>query len=200
MSYSIDRVLPVVLACSLAAAAVLGSSWAASAATGCIDKPNLHVNQAGHWYYHVDRAHHRRCWYFDGSEVTASPPARAEQALPANADANESWLSRLTTALGQTFSVEQQQNGALDDKAATTNAASQTYRRANRIAKKERPRIASVSETNGLASGERRAQPPLQSAAEKNEKPGSQLTPADHEALFKQFMDWYVERSMLARP
>ncbi len=200
MSYGIDRALFVVLSDSLAAAMVLGSGLGASAAGGCIEKPNLHANQAGHWYYHVDRAHHRRCWYVGGSEGNANAPSRPEQTPSANADFGDSWLSRLATALGQPFSTEPQQGSVPENASSATSTVSQTHRRANRIAKKDRPRIESISETNGLAGAERGGQPPSPAAAERSENQGPQLTPADRDALFKQFMEWYVDRSMLARP
>jgi hypothetical protein len=57
-----------------------------SAADHCIAAPNSHPASGGHWYYRLDRAKHRRCWYLasQGQAVRRAiwrhPPATASAA------------------------------------------------------------------------------------------------------------------------
>jgi hypothetical protein len=39
------------------------STNCALAAGDCVVQPNRQLAQDGHWYYHVDRVHYRKCWY-----------------------------------------------------------------------------------------------------------------------------------------
>jgi hypothetical protein len=199
MRYRTNPLVPAVYASSLAAAVVLGANWAVSAAGACIEKPNQQIDQAGHWYYHVDREHHRRCWYFETSEVTTSP-APSPDRLPANADSQPSWASQLAAGLAQTFSFERQQNSALDDSSTVTKASSPKHPKTDKTAKKERSRIVPLPETTGVASTERGDQLLPQSTSGKNEIQSPQLTDADREALYQEFLKWYVDRSILGRP
>jgi hypothetical protein len=63
------------------------SIQANSAADDCLTKPNAAAPPGNHWYYRVDRATHRECWYLgpEGREVRthAQPdgsPARSPSA------------------------------------------------------------------------------------------------------------------------
>jgi hypothetical protein len=199
MPYRTNPLMPAVYASSVAAAVVLSANWAASAAGGCIERPNQQIDQAGHWYYHVDREHHRRCWYFETSEVTTSPAPSLDR-LSANADSQPSWVSQLTAGLAQTFSFERPQNSALDDSNTVTKISSPKHPKTDKTAKKERSRIVPVLETTGVASTERGDQLLPQSPSERNQTQPSQLTAADRDALFEEFLKWYVDRSILGRP
>ena len=200
MLYRTNPLVPAVRAGSLAAAVVFGANWAASAAGGCIAKPNQQIDQAGHWYYYTDREHHRRCWFFETSEVTTSPASSPDQALSANADSQPSWFSRFAAGLAQTVSSGTQQNNAQDDSSTVTKATSPKHPKTSKIAKKERSRIVPPSETTGVASIERGAQLLPQSTPERNEIQSPQLTAADRDALYQEFLKWYVDRSILGRP
>jgi hypothetical protein len=81
---------------SLPAAMFLCLKWDAAAASECVVKPDLSVNQAGHWHYRVDRVHHRRCWFFEPSKATVSPAASAERVAAQNTDSQQSLFLRLT--------------------------------------------------------------------------------------------------------
>jgi hypothetical protein len=65
MPHRINALVLTVFASSLAVAIELGTSGPASAAGECLTRSGSESDQAGHWYYHVDRVHHRRCWYFE---------------------------------------------------------------------------------------------------------------------------------------
>jgi hypothetical protein len=200
MLYRPNPLVAAVYASSLAAAVVLGANWAASAAGACIEKPNRQIDQAGHWYYHVDRERHRRCWFFETSEVTTSPASSPDQVLSANADSQPAWFSQLAAGLAQTFSFERQQNSGLEDSSTITKTTSPKHPKTNKIAKKERSRIVPLTETTGVASAESGDQSLPQSASERNAIQSPQLTAADRDALYQEFLKWYVDRSILGRP
>ena len=65
MPHRINALVLTVFASSLAVAIELGTSGPASAAGECLTRSGSESDQDGHWYYHVDRVHHRRCWYFE---------------------------------------------------------------------------------------------------------------------------------------
>src|SRR5215471_4877893 len=199
MLYRANPLVPAVFASLLGAVIVLSTIGATLAAGACIEKPNRQFDRAGHWYYHVDRVHHRRCWFLETSEVTSSHSS-PNPVLSSNAPSQPSWFSRLTAGLVQTFSAEPQQNTMLDDASTVTRTTSPKRPKTHKIVRTEQPRIAPLSKTNGAASIERRNQFPLQSIAETNEIQTPQLTAAGREALFEEFLKWYVDRSMFGRP
>jgi hypothetical protein len=110
MSYRFNRLVSAAFASSLAVAMFLCLNWDAVAASECVGKPDRPVNQAGHWYYYLDRVHHRRCWFFEPSKATVSPAAAADRVSPQNTDAQQFSFSRLTAVVAKTFSKQPQQN------------------------------------------------------------------------------------------
>src|ERR1700739_2998654 len=96
MAHRVNSLASMIFASSLAAVMWLGPTRVASAAEGCLDKPDREAKQAGHWYYYYDRVHHRRCWFFETSEATGAPRPSAERTPAANADSQQSWFSRFT--------------------------------------------------------------------------------------------------------
>jgi hypothetical protein len=97
-----NRFVSTVFVSSLAAPMFLCLNWDAVAASECVGKPDRPVNQAGHWHYHVDRVHHRRCWLFEPSNARVGPAQ--------NTDTQQSWFSHLTPILAKTFSKQPQQS------------------------------------------------------------------------------------------
>lgn len=55
------RLRPALLAIGLATGCLSGQ--APSAADDCLTKPNAPSPPGQHWFYHLDRATHRECWY-----------------------------------------------------------------------------------------------------------------------------------------
>jgi hypothetical protein len=200
MSYRANPLVPAVFASLLGAAIVLSTIGATLAAGACIEKPNRQFDRAGHWYYHVDRVNHRRCWFLETSEVTMSPHSSPDPVLSSNVPSQPSWFSRLIAGWTQTFSAEPQQNTMLADASTVTRPTSPKRPKTHKIVRTEQPHIAPLSKTNGAASIERRNQFPLQSIAERNEIQTPQLTAAGREALFEEFLKWYVDRSIFGHP
>ena len=87
--------MSAVFAWSLAGIALTSvSGSAARAADGCIARPTDPTHQGSHWYYHVDRVTHRKCWH-QGAEglmihqvgsSKATPPANPILQQSANID------------------------------------------------------------------------------------------------------------------
>jgi hypothetical protein len=46
------------------------------AADECIEKPNAPAPQGSHWYYRIDRASNRQCWYLGAEAAKVRAPAR----------------------------------------------------------------------------------------------------------------------------
>jgi hypothetical protein len=54
---------------------------ASRAADDCITKPNAPSPQGSHWYYRVDRATHRECWYLGAEGAKLHPRVRQAVSL-----------------------------------------------------------------------------------------------------------------------
>jgi hypothetical protein len=213
MPYRVNPLVSAVFVSWLAAAMFFSLNWAAWAASECIGKPDQAVNQAGHWYYYFDRAHHRRCWFFEPSKTTVGPPVSAERVPVPNAESQESWFSRFTTDLAKTFSTQPQQssiqqsnisaysaeppqNTVVDNSIAVTKLTSPKHHRINKIVSRERSQTEPPPVTSGVATTERQGQLPPQGNAEKVEKRTPQLTDIERQALFDDFLKWYRDRSI----
>jgi hypothetical protein len=205
MSDLFNRFVSTVFVSLLAVPMFLCMNWDAVAASECVGRPDRPVNQAGHWHYHVDRVHHRRCWFFEASKATVSPVASADRVPAQNTDSQQSWVSRLTTSLAKTFSrqssisayssdSEASQNTVVDKAIVETKLTSPKHLRTNRIVSRERSQTKPPPATNGVANEERHDQ--LPGNGEKNEKPAPQLTDTERQALFDDFLKWYQGRSV----
>jgi hypothetical protein len=87
MPKHIDSVMQTAYAALLVAIVVMlclvtgRSAWAAG---DCLAAPNSDAPQGHHWYYHTDRAKHRKCWYLglEGQKVLQSAPHSERAAAP----------------------------------------------------------------------------------------------------------------------
>ena len=72
----------------LVSTAGFGLDAQAAATAECLTAPKAHTPKGGHWYYHLDRATKRKCWYLrvpskTAGAATAAPEADAAAAAPA---------------------------------------------------------------------------------------------------------------------
>ena len=223
MKHRVDSLVSTVSVSVLTAATLLGASSVASAAEGCFEKPGREV-EPGHWYYHTDRLHHRRCWFFEPSEATVTPSASTDRTPAANANYDEPWYSRVATGVAQSFSLapkqnnmpslsgetsqnnisayssEPPQNSILNNAGSVAKSPSPKRSTTHKIARQDQPQLAPLPMTTGLASTERRSELPPQSTAEKDEKQTRQLGDAERQRLFEEFLKWYRERGIYAQP
>src|SRR5262249_48621227 len=139
---------------------------------------------------------------------TASRPSSADR-VPAPNNDSGSWFSRF---LARTFSAEPKQSSisafspepqqdAIFDKPNTvTRTTSPRHPKTDKTASREQPRIEQPSTTNGLAGAARPDQPLPQGTSEKDGKPSRQLTAAERQTLFEDFLNWYMEKSVFGKP
>jgi len=73
--------VPVIAAGMIGVALALGAGTAL-AAVECLTEPNRDPPEGSHWFYRVDRATDRRCWYLRAwtAASSATPPAEAQRA------------------------------------------------------------------------------------------------------------------------
>jgi hypothetical protein len=217
MQHRLDSLLSIALVSLLAAATLLCATGLASAAEGCIEKPTPEVKQ-GHWYYNTERLHQRRCWFFKPSEATVTPSASPDRTAAPNANYEEPWLHLFGTGSAQSISSEPRQNSMSSPSAESsqnsissfssepphsgsiTKTASPRRSLTHKSAKQEQPQLAPPPMTTGFVGTERRDQLPLQSTAEKDEKQEPQLTDAERQALFDEFLNWYRDRAIFGQP
>jgi hypothetical protein len=82
-----NRIIVFVLAILIVPAAFLlstGSSFAERAADDCLTKPGSTAPQGRHWFYRLDRAAHRECWYLgpEGGKTRAAARPEPEMRVP----------------------------------------------------------------------------------------------------------------------
>ena len=81
------KFVSAVFACILAGAAIATILHRADAAESCITEPKEKTPQGMHWYYRIDHANKRQCWYL-----------RAEGAASQAASADSSSAPKVTTS------------------------------------------------------------------------------------------------------
>lgn len=74
---------PAVLAFTVIGGAVaLSYTRTAHAVDSCLTEPDLQSTEPGHWYYRIDTATHRRCWFLSSDPPSARQAAPAKPAAP----------------------------------------------------------------------------------------------------------------------
>jgi hypothetical protein len=196
------------------AAMFLCLNLAAGEASECVGKSDRSVNQAGHWH---SRVHHRRSQspqntVEDHSIVVAT--ARSDVVLRAGPGADFGAIGLVprgteletTDCIGGWYQVEFNGVagfvGAADPgndtairrpsarRAENRNLASPKHLGTNKIVSRERSQTKPPPATSGAANAERHDQ--LPGNGEKNEKPAPQLTDTERQALFDDFLKWYL--------
>jgi hypothetical protein len=181
-------VAPSLLGASLLGASLLGTSLLgqpARAADDCLTAPNRAPAPGGHWYYHLDRASDRKCWYL----VEAPPQAPSAQMPIAQAPqlAPEPTPPPAPPGFGSFFSSlglapPPQPNTTGDPRIAQPAPADDP-----RIGDAEPGRQPRVT----LASKQHRTvhlRPPA--AEHSEERPAASLNQAERDALFEEFLKW----------
>jgi hypothetical protein len=182
MPHRINALVLAVFASSLAVAIELGTSAPASAARECLTRSGSESDQAGHWYYHVDRVHHRRCWYFETTKVTSGPTALPNDQSSPSGSPEQSWLSRLAAALKPKLSIGTQEPAPPDDATKGTSMPVPNPPKTSARAFKHRSHVASLQEMRDAA------------------RPAPQLSPAVRDALFQEFLRRYGTESIPSSP
>ena len=101
MSKCVNSSVKAACAGLLVTAVMLGTNPAARAADDCLAGPNRQPGPGGHWYFHLDRATDRKCWYL--VEASARAPA-VETVQPQPAEPQPQPLPQPQPAFGSFFS------------------------------------------------------------------------------------------------
>ena len=78
-----DLVWLLAASATLSATSSCGSMSAALAEDSCVTSPGSQTKPGTHWYYHIDPAMNRKCWYLTRVEQRASTTGLAESTIGA---------------------------------------------------------------------------------------------------------------------
>ncbi len=175
-------------ACGLLVVAVmLGTNQAARAADDCLTGPNRRPGPGGHWYFHLDRATDRKCWYL--VEATArAPAAETVQSQPAEPQPQpQPAFGSFFSSLGLTGSTTPDPNTA-DPRIMQPARAEDTRSDDGATGRQSRIVRRPVAEAS-LTPRPRRpapARPPAPHADDQAAPP----KPDERDALFQEFLKW----------
>lgn len=162
----------------------------AHAAPDCLARPGQQSGPGTHWYYYIDRATRRRCWYLKQVETTrtteettpanAGTTRSAEPTAPANTEEQSpgmAWLSQAFSALTGSSTQEPEQTAP----EPSTQAAPKPPRKRRTARRSDRP-----------SAPARHSSPKPSSAAAT--APASELDATAREALFREFLQWRTRK------
>ena len=172
--------VPTVFAALLAAAAVLGTDHASLAADDCLAAPNRPPAPGGHWYFHLDRANDRKCWYLV-EPAARVPTADASQTQPVDATPQPTLGSFFSSMVlpGTTTPQPDTTNGI-----GLTPEATRPDDPGQRCAG-SRPHCAPPGCPGGLAQ-----KPPRRIRADGARRRARFPEQAERDALFQEFLRW----------
>jgi hypothetical protein len=158
----------------------LGTQAPVFAADDCLEQAGP-GDQAGHWYYHIDWGHSRKCWYFRRATEAAPNPSPNQQSPP-NENSEQSFLSRLATGVQQTFRFGTQKPEPQNNPTTQTDSPEPQSQRPTKVPKQ----VSRASQT-----------PKPHDAAPSR----SPISPAVRDALFQEFLRRYqIEKSFSPNP
>jgi hypothetical protein len=182
MSECVISCVKVVSAGLIATAVMLGTNRA-TLADDCLAGPDRPSAPGGHWYYHLDRATDRKCWYL--VEPARAPAAEAAEPQPASEPPPQPTFGSFFSSLGFPGSTSQP-----DPTTGDARITLQSIRPVNDEAAGRQPRVARHPVTEAsLAQKPHRpvhARPP----AEHAEEPAASPAQAERDALFQEFLKW----------
>jgi hypothetical protein len=168
----------------LAAAIMLGADCAAFAADDCLAAPNRPPAPGGHWYYHLDRASDRKCWYLAepaGPAPVAQPPLAQAPQSPEPAPTQPSFSS-FFSSLSAGFTPPSNPPSTTGDGRVVQPAPADEPKTGE--AERGRP-----SHT-ALAAKPHRTVHPRPPAEHAEDRPAASLNQAERDALFEEFLRW----------
>jgi hypothetical protein len=193
MSKRIVSWVPTACVGLLAAATLLGTNRAAPAGNDCLAGPNRAPGQGGHWYYHLDHASNRKCWYVAEPEAR-SPTAQAAEPQPAPDPVPQPPQPTFGTFFSSLGFPGAQPNTAGDVRVAQPAPADDL--KTDLAAPARRSRMLRHPDAEAaLAPKPHRpahARPPAEHADEGAAPP---LNQAERDALFQEFLRWRESRT-----
>ena len=179
---------PVLLALALC----IGTSYAAQAADDCLTQPNLRTSATGHWYYRIDRATQRRCWYLKQADTTTPATVAPAATTATTAPPTTNGQPNIFSALSSMFGAAPRPNSMAPE---ATTAAGATETAPDVPAKRQAPKALRVNSAKTVPSKPPR-QSPSQSLEKSQEPEKASPEAADSEALFREFLIWRQRQNL----
>ncbi len=179
---------PINAACAglLVAAVMLGTNQAARAADDCLTAPNRQPGPGGHWYFHLDRATDRKCWYL--VEATARAPAAETVPQPAEPPQPQPTFGSFFSSLGFTGSTAQADPNTGDPRIMQPNRADDARSDDGAPGRQSRVVRRPIAEAS-LAPKPRRPAP-VRPPAPHTDDQAAPPKPDERDALFQEFLKW----------
>jgi hypothetical protein len=185
MSKSVNASIKAACAGLLVAASMLGTNQAARAADDCLTGPNRQPGPGGHWYFHLDRATDRKCWYL--VEATArAPAAETVQPQPAEPQPQPAFGS-LFSSLGFTGSTTPDPNTS-DPRILQPTRADDA--RSDDGVPGRQPRIVRRPVAEASLTPKPRRPAPARPPAPHADDQAAAPKPDERDALFQEFLKW----------
>ncbi len=193
MSKRVILPTPAVSIGLLATALMLGTNYATLAGDDCLAGPNRPPAQGGHWYYRLDRASNRKCWYLV-EPAAQTPVAQAPQPQPSPDPTPQSTFGALFSSLssGFTGSTAGSQPDTAGDTRIMQAAHPDDLKTDGASPGRQLRRVRRSDSEMALAVKEHRpahARPPAERAEER-----PPLNQAERDALFQEFLRWRESR------
>jgi hypothetical protein len=169
------------LMCALALATQLAAQRPGLAAGECLTKSHSRTDQTGHWHYHIERIHHRKCWHVEATPAIAAAAPVPQDQSRTDVISKPSLFSRLITGLQQTFSTGTPQSNSSDEPPKTTDKIVSKHSRSRKF-----ETIDNASKHRLHVASRHKAQTSVGAAA--------RLSPARRDALFEEFQQFLKSR------
>jgi len=191
LSIVTSRIVAVMALTTLQAVALL-------AADDCLTKPNLRAAQGGHWYYHLDVAKNRKCWFLrrqgvDDLQAVSPQPQPQSPADTVPQSRSSSWFSSLVLAFAPASEPGQRLPMRSENRSAQPSPPDALRR--DEFSPKEQPQIARHN-----SARKQPAKPHERSGARSSEKQvlderNAAPDQASSDALFREFVLWNERQS-----
>jgi hypothetical protein len=180
MSKCVTSCVQVVSASLLVTAIMLGTDRA-TRADDCLAAPSRPPAPGGHWYYHLDHATDRKCWYLVEPRAPTAEAAEPQPSEPPPPPTFGSFFS----SLGFTGSTRQPDPTTGDARILQPARADER----SDDATGRQPRVARqpVTEASLVQKPHR---PPHARPPAEHDEPAASPTPAERDALFQEFLKW----------
>jgi hypothetical protein len=182
MSKRVNSSIKAACAGLLVGAIMLGTNQAARAAD-CLTGPNRQPGPGGHWYFHLDHANDRKCWYL--VEATGRAPA-AETVQPQPPEPQPAFGS-FFSSLGLTGAATPDPNTG-DPRILQPTRADDA--RGDDGAPGRQSRIARRPVTEASLTPKPRRPAPARPPAPHADDQAAAPQPDERDALFQEFLKW----------
>jgi hypothetical protein len=189
MSKCVVSCIPAVSAGLFVAVIALGADRTAVAADDCLTGPNRPPAPGGHWYYHLDHASDRKCWYLVEPEAR-TPTAEAMQPQPAPEPSSQPTPQPGFGAFFSTLSTGF--SGSTAAQPAIPDARSPQPAPAGDLGTTPAAPARAPAALAALAPKPHHPRPPV---ARPDEHAAASSDQAERDALFQEFLRWREHRA-----